>query len=253
MSKIAIAGDWHIDTEWAIEMLQKLNALGIKEVQHVGDFGFDSTPRGYAYLDALHSFCEQNKMTINVTAGNHENFPFMNDCFTTLTVDGFLTSPQWSTISVVPRGQRWERESTSFVSLGGANSINRYSLTPNIDWWEEEQISLGDMYRTIQGGTADVMITHDCPISTPFKVSDDSWPAKAVQYAKESQTAIEQVVSSVKPKILFHGHHHVYHDLIVPINDGTSIYNQRVVGLNMNGRDNNIAMFDLVTKEYELL
>lgn len=250
---VAVAGDWHIDTLWAISMLERIADAGITEVQHVGDFGFDATSRGHNYLNTLNEFCASNRMEINVTPGNHENFPFLNNDFTVLTEDGFLSSPDWPHIRVIPRGNRWERDGVSFVSMGGANSINRYSLTPNIDWWEEEQISLGDVYRTVAGGKADIMFTHDCPASTPFAVSDTAWPAHAVAYSKQSQMMVEQAVSAVKPDVLFHGHHHTFHDLLVPIHDGERVYEQRVVGLDMNGRANNVALLDIQTQKFSLI
>lgn len=251
---IAVAGDWHINTEWAIAALKAVAESGVSEVQHVGDFGFDSTPRGVAYLDTLNAFCETHNIAINVTLGNHENFPFVEAEFSILNDEGFLTSDTWNNIRVIPRGHRWSRDNTTFVSLGGANSINRYSLTPNIDWWAEEQISLGDVYRTVAEGHADIMLTHDCPVSTPFAVdNDNAWPAEAVMYSRESQMMVEQAVSAVKPKILFHGHHHTFHDLMVPIHDGEKIYEQRVVGLNRDLYDRNVVLLDVVTLDYKIL
>lgn len=244
---IAVAGDWHIDTSWAVQQLRLISDAGAAEIQHVGDFGFDTTARGLQYLTTLNNLCGELNLTINVTPGNHENFPFIYNEFAAETEEGFLYNKEWGNIRVIPRGARWERNNRSFVSLGGANSINRYSLTPNVDWWAEEQITLGDLYRTVEGGYADIMLTHDCPASTPFANDGNSWPAEALVYAKESQFLVEQAVSAVKPEILFHGHHHTYHDLNVRIHDGESFYNQRVVGLDMNGRSNNVALLDTDT------
>lgn len=254
VKRIAIVGDWHIDQSWALETLAAINAAGITEVQHVGDFGFDTTPTAYEYLTALNASCRKNGMTINVTEGNHENFPFMRDEFTIPTDDGFLTSSRWDRISTVPRGLRWVREGVEFVSLGGANSINRYSLTPNVDWWADEQISLGDLYRTVEGGRADVMLTHDCPQSLSGRIgSDDGWSIEALNYARGSSEIVEQAVTAVKPRILFHGHYHKFHDTDVRLHDGQGMYDQKVVGLGMNGQAGNVAVLNLANLTYDIL
>lgn len=255
--KVAVAGDWHVDAEWAVKMLTMIGEQypEVERVLHVGDFGFYSDARGLAYLDAVNEVCQKYGLTLQVTEGNHEEFPFLRHAFAAVLSDGFLSCRQWPRIQVAPRGLRWEYAGFSFLSMGGANSINRGSLLPNMDWWAEEQISLADIYRTIEAGAVgpvDVMVTHDCPASVPLFFSEgERWPQRDMEYAQRSRESVEHAVSAINPRVLFHGHHHQYHDTAIPLLTGDGAP-QRVIGLDMNGRSNNVAIFDLASFTYEL-
>lgn len=37
---VGLAGDWHGDTEWALDALTRFAEVGVTTVHHVGDFGF---------------------------------------------------------------------------------------------------------------------------------------------------------------------------------------------------------------------
>jgi hypothetical protein len=72
----------------------------------------------------------------------------------------------------LPRGARFTVVGRSFVSLGGAPSIDFETRVPGGDWWPTEMITYEDVAHVVAGGTADVMLTHDAP--------DAPWQTPAV-------------------------------------------------------------------------
>lgn len=244
--RIGIAGDWHVDIKWAMTALETYRAAGITEILHVGDFSLDNTAPGLQFLDTIEAFLSENSMVIAITMGNHDNYSYMRSDWDETNEEGFLVNQEYPHVLISPRTHRFVRAGRSFLSSGGANSINRSSLTPNVDWWEEEQISLGDVYRSVEDGRADIMITHEAPEGvTLFSDAVHSWSAEQLAYASKSRASMRQIVDHVKPEILFHGHYHNYMDTVSRMHDGESFYEQRVIGLDMNGKLNNMAILDL--------
>lgn len=252
---IGIAGDWHSDANWAVKCLNRFADAGVTEILHVGDFNFMNDARGIDFLDALDVLAEKFGITIWVTLGNHEDYAMVASFVPHPVHAGWVYDTRWNNILVAERGTRWEWNGVTFVSLGGANSVNRYSLTPNVDWWSEEQISIGDVYRTIEGGHADVMITHDSPAGVSLWEDNinaaGGWSLEALAYASGSRDQLRFAVDAVKPKVLFHGHYHFYTNQVVTLSDWDNVdYVFRNIGLEMNGNQNNIGLFALPTKEF---
>lgn len=73
-AKIALAGDWHGNTAWALRCLLHLASLGVREVFHLGDFGIWPGPGGRNYVLDLDACLASEAMTLFVTPGNHEDY-----------------------------------------------------------------------------------------------------------------------------------------------------------------------------------
>lgn len=250
---IGVAGDWHGDTDWAVYAMSQFKERNINHVLHVGDFGFWPGKEGQDYLNAVNKQGELHNITVYVTMGNHEDYVQVATFVPHPLMEGFVYDPNYPNILVAERGARWDWNGVSLVSLGGANSIDFGNLTPNISWWAEEQISLGDIYRTVAGGTADIMVAHDCPDGVDIidtHRNDDDWSPEALAYAVKSREALRQVVDGVKPGMLLHGHYHAYRDLRTTLNDGSEDYMLHTVGLDMNGHESNLIVMELTTRRY---
>jgi len=257
--RYGIAGDWHGNKPWAVERINDFANAGITEVLHLGDFGLFSDPEGIDYLRTLNDVCAASSITLLVTMGNHDNY-VMYDAMETHTdgdYDGWKFDPEFYNILYATRGQRWEREGVSFVSLGGANSIDRYGRIEGYNWWSDEQIGYGDVYRTREGGYADVMITHEAPEGvqlTDTHRSDDKWKARDVEYANQSRASMRQAVDGVKPGILFHGHYHYLLDVTTTLDDGEgNAYDLHSIGLDKDNCDNNIGILELPSMKFEII
>jgi Icc-related predicted phosphoesterase len=253
---IGVAGDWHGNKGWSRVALNTFADAGILHILHVGDFGFWPGNSGQKYLYRVNKVLQENNQTLYVTLGNHEDYVQISRFNPHPTMLGFVYDRNYPNILVATRGARWEWEGVSFVSLGGANSIDFTGRTEWINWWKGEQITLADIYNTVAGGKADVMVTHDCPAGVNIwgeHRSDPIWSPTELRYAAESREALRHAVDGVKPNILFHGHYHFFVDTISELNDGNDDYQIRTVGLDMDGSQKNLGIFTLPDKEFELL
>lgn len=254
-NRVGVAGDWHGNTSFALDVLKGFAENGITEILHLGDFGVWSDKNGVNYLLTLNTFCVKNNLTIYVTLGNHENYNIVENMVPS-PVDGFVYLPAYTNILYATRGARWVWNNVSFLSLGGANSIDRYDRVEWVSWWAGEQITTGDMWRAMEGGYADVMLTHDCPIGVPVLGSQEGqgWSQKGLAYARSSRVALRQVVDKVKPEVLFHGHYHTYVDLYTNLWDEDTEYTLHSIGLNQDTFYNeNAGVYDTGSHSFTLL
>jgi hypothetical protein len=214
---VGLAGDWHGSTDWAQSAIRQLAQCGVKRIYHLGDFGIWPGDSGARYLTRVNAAAKRYGLTLWVTPGNHEDYaqiaaiPAERD-------DGL----QWitSNIALIPRCHRWEHGGRTFVSLGGAPSIDYQARTENVTWWPNEMITYGEACRVHEDGHADVMLTHDSPdggtaavqqiIDTPAAKSP--WSIEGLNYAREGRLLMNHAVEGVRPKLLAHGHFHAPDD-----------------------------------------
>jgi hypothetical protein len=244
--KIVIAGDWHINTEWATLALDKIASTGIKEIYHVGDFGFWPDEHGQDYLQVIDAKLALTGSTLLVTPGNHDDYAFINSLST--DENGFLIATDH--VKVLPRGHRWAVDGVSFVSLGGAASIDFETRTEGMNWWREEAITYGDVMRTAGGGSADVMIAHDAPngvnaLSLTSKADTKKHSPEALMYSSESRYMMTHAVDGVRPKVFFHGHYHNAYMETANLGLPQDSYDVRSIGLGKDYEQGNLAVMDL--------
>ncbi|GAA1506069.1 metallophosphoesterase [Nocardioides humi] len=123
MSTVALAGDWHGNTRWALARIADVAERGVALILHLGDFGIWPGTSGRTYLDRLEDACTEHGVGIWVTPGNHEDWGRLTRLWADSAHAGqplHLTKH----IAVLPRGYRFELEGRTFVSLGGAPSVD---------------------------------------------------------------------------------------------------------------------------------
>ncbi len=258
--QVGIAGDWHINALWAEKRLQNFADKNVKTIYHLGDFGVDASDQGENYLKRVNAALEKHGQKLYVTLGNHENYEIVAG-YKTLQEGpdkGWLVDPTNPNILYATRGQRWELEGVSFVSLGGASSINRYDLHEGIDWFSGEQISYGDIMNTLNGGHAEIFLAHDVPegvnLYDGHSHADSKWTKQALEYAARSRKDLRVAVDGVKPEIAFAGHYHHNIDQTVELEDGDGTkYQVRSVVLNKDNEPGNLAILNLPSKKVEIL
>lgn len=242
---VGIAGDWHSDLQWALSAVQTFHDAGVKDILHLGDFGIFSDPEGEAYLEHVSNDLRKHGMRILITPGNHEDYTRINSI--PVSEDGL----QWITdvIAVMPRGFRWKISGRTFVSLGGAASINFPDLKEGISWWREEAITAGDIYRLADVGIADVMLAHDAPNGISALENShrtgNKWSVEGLEYADQSRRMMDAAVDIVRPMMFFHGHYHMDYMETVTRGGGALMFDVDCVGMNMNGREGNLAILDV--------
>jgi Icc-related predicted phosphoesterase len=248
ITHVGLAGDWHGNTWHAIQTLNKFKKQNITTIIQLGDFGIWGGQDSATFIRKVERTLKNNEQKLYIVLGNHENYEKVNNV--PINEDTGLQHYR-ENIFFFPRGFRGMLGEYSFVTLGGANSIDKEWRTPYISWWAEESITLGEVYRTAEGGHADIMFTHDAPWGAPVPLSDGSnWTASGLRYAHEGQTMLRQAVDAVKPQILFHGHYHTFYEGVAYLNDGANAYETLCVGLSMDDTPNANAILNVDTLEY---
>lgn len=244
---VGIAGDWHGDLGWALSMVSRFHKHKIDTILHLGDFGIWRGPHGDKYLRRIHSKLEEYGMAINVTLGNHEDYDRVRNL--EANKDGLLYDPKYPTIRFFPRGFSWVWNDHKFLSLGGANSIDRNLRTMGKDWWEGEQITDADVHTAISHGKVDVMLTHDAPSGTSYLEQlngSSTLPFDIQLWVKESADQVKKALDVNRPEILFHGHYHRYEDTQEDyrVMGQSTFYSTRVISMDMNTNKQNIGLLD---------
>lgn len=115
------------------------------------------------YLDRLEDARATQGVGIWVTPGNHEDWGSLTRFWADPANAGqplHLTKH----IVVLPRGYRFELERRTFVSRGGAPSVDLADRSRSTDWWRpEEMITPEDVGAVVAGGDADVLLAHGRP------------------------------------------------------------------------------------------
>lgn len=252
--KIGFLGDTHGTSHVVTDALDNFKLEGITHVVQVGDFGFWPGKPGQQFLAVVNTHLAKNEQTLFVTPGNHEDYAFLKHLNT--REDGWQEAREH--ILVAPRGHRWEWDGVSFVSLGGAPSVDRawrldfQRKQGSPVWWKEEDITREDMDRTMEGGYADVMVAHDAPFGVPTVERNISgnpfnFTEEDLRYGYEGRCKMREVVDVVRPKLFFHGHYHFkVDDKLEIFNEDTGVDDvTRILGLGADGSADSWGILDL--------
>lgn len=250
MTRIGIVGDTHGRSAVVIWILDNLNSQGIKEVHSVGDFGLWPGTIGSKFLAEVNTHLSHTGQTLYITLGNHEDYTQIRGLKT--NDEGWLILRK--NILVAPRGHRWTRDGRTFVSLGGAPSVDRawrvrsQRTTGRPVWWKEEDITREDMDKTMEGGHAEIMVAHDAPLGVPtveknIEGNPMGFQEEDLEYALEGRKKMLEVVETIKPDLYLHGHYHFQVDDVL----GPS----RIVGLSADGEKNSFGILDLDDLSFE--
>jgi 3-oxoacid CoA-transferase subunit A len=85
--------------------------------------------------------------------------------------DGIVfCEPEFPNLLFARDGEIYDLEGRECIAIGGANSIDKYCRTANVDWWPDEQPSDEIMDRVEQkleshNWKIDVVLSHTCPYS----------------------------------------------------------------------------------------
>lgn len=238
MGVVGLAGDWHGNLDVARWSLRWLRDQGVSRVYHLGDFGIWPGRNGEYYLEQITRAAKALSIELWVTPGNHEDYDQIAGI--TASEDGL----QWFTshVALIPRNHRWDHEGRSFVSLGGAPSIDFEQRREGISWWRKEMLTEAEAFRCAEDGYADVMLAHDAPDNGTNAVQDildnpGGWSPKGLAYAAEGRKLMNIAVEGVRPRVFAHGHYHVA--------DDTQRAETRFLALAGDGMPGNIALLRL--------
>jgi hypothetical protein len=248
-NRIAVAGDWHGNTAWAVRAVRKMTALlpddGPRVILHLGDFGIWPGRSGRDYLSRLDVALAARGAELWFVDGNHEDFTQL--AMLRPGPDGReqVTGRIWH----LPRGYRWRWHGREWLALGGAVSLDRAGRTAGVDWWPEEEITWRQARSVIDAGPADVMVTHECPagVEHVFPPPPSWWSPDDLRRSDAHRALLREVVLAVRPRWLMHGHLHIGYQRRVDLGFGPV----EVTGLDCDGAESlNWATLDVASMRW---
>ena len=242
---VGLAGDWHGNVGQGCAAILQVAAHDADVIVHLGDFGFwrdDVTTRNF--LRDVERVLAEGDLTLVWIDGNHEDHARLNN----LPVDEVTGLRRISDrIWHLPRGYRWVWHATTWMALGGAHSVDRQSRTPGLSWWPEETLTDAEIAYAKRPGPVDVMVCHDAPSADLVPVLNSShWPEEEVRASEAHQAKVRDVVETVQPSVLYHGHFHTRYEADFIYESGQT----HVVGLADGGArtiDENVLVVDAVS------
>lgn len=246
---VGVIGDTHGDTLWTMDAIKALHSKGVRVILHVGDFGFWPGKSGARYVRKVNKVLTDLDMIMLITLGNHEDYSQTGKAVQVEGMPvGFTHLAHVPRLIILSRPTRWGMGERSFLSVGGANSIDYQGRTLGKDYWLEEQITDEDVDNARVGGYADVMVTHDTATGVMGDVTDsaDEWTDEGYKYAQRSSDQVKRIMDEVQPRVNLFGHYHMWMNrdvtLRVPF---VGEYTVRAVCMDMQWRAGNTGVFDL--------
>lgn len=254
---IALIGDLRGDRAWANARLQSVGERGIRLAVQAGDLGLWPGPSGKQCLRTVDAVCEKVDLELRVVPGNHDDWGRLTTMWENpkRRDDAGAPLPLYLTdrIAVLPRGWRWTMGGRTLVALGGAPSVDFIHRSRGKTWWAEEQMTHEDVDRTVAGGHAQVMVTHDAPgppwcvpkVAQIIRNNPMGWPDRALACARVGRDLVTEAFLGVRPRLLIHGHYHVSGERTVRLPGAD--FETRIWSLDMNGKAGNVRLLDLDT------
>lgn len=215
-TKATICGDWHGRATWGREQIIRAGLVGSDALIVVGDFGYwvDSLPTTH-FLMTVNEQARESGVDLYFLDGNHEDHSRLVGL---VDADEPVPLPHYSNITYLPRGFRWEWWGKTFMSVGGAPSVDKDWRTEGLDWWPAEELTDAQVERCCRAGDVDVVLAHDCPtgVFIPNDIGDgiefrpsEYWPDEAIHRSNRHRAKMAAIADAVQPSLWINGHYHV--------------------------------------------
>jgi hypothetical protein len=243
-TRVAVAGDWHANTMWIQSIIPALRraAPDVQTILHVGDFGILPERRGKGVLATVDYWCRAASIErVLVTPGNHEDWGRLSQRFDSQPGEPIRLS---ETVWVLPRGFRFVLSGRSFMSFGGAASLDVAYRRAGRTWWPAEMPADEDVAAAGRGGPVEVLLTHEAidggtdRVEAVIRSNPMGWDTDALRYSAESRARVTTVWNAVRPDVLAHGHMHLADAIELPTG-------QRIYSLGSDRQRKNVALLQL--------
>lgn len=238
--RVALIGDTHANAVWTQRVIEELAAEGVDTAVQLGDFGW-WPQKGFA--KKVSRAASILGITVCFIDGNHEDHQHLRFQADLREPGRGPTDPveMYPSLWYLPRGCAWDWHGVRFRALGGAFSVDHGVRTPGYDLFPAEEVpSVADAQRAIDGGPADVLLSHDHP-ALGYRLKGLPIPEADERASAHVRQMLAEVAKAIRPKVVVHGHwHRAYHTE----RDGIAI-----TGLDCDGTDQAVALLDLDTLE----
>lgn len=210
---VYITGDKHQQYNGLFTFARKMELNENDYVIVLGDMGL-FWRHDKKDADSFIKYFEENyKFHLYFLDGNHENFKLLNMLDEDENHMGYV-SPH---IRHLKRGCRYNIDGKDILTIGGADSVDKFRRVEGLSWWKDETITDEDIER-IDESHYDYVLSHTCPLSvfeanktqlcTLGNIVDDNNPE-----FKISNNKLEQVKNFITFNHWYFGHYHVDMDL----------------------------------------
>ena len=157
--------------------------------------------------DCINELMYKTKYNILFIDGNHEHFPILN-AYPTVDLYGGKAGKLTDRLYHLYRGEEYCIEGKTFLTFGGARSLDRGLRIDGEDWFAEEEATITECNKFLEQfyttRTYDYVITHDAP-----KFITDMLHPFDIEHPKScTQQMLDELVKHISCKHWFFGHHH---------------------------------------------
>jgi len=203
--KILIVGDVHMSIVNMDNILDYAESHGCEKIIVLGDFGYwPHDTEGKAFLFYLNRELARRNIEVHFIKGNHDNHDYLNAYIGEKGVVEIMPKLYFH-----PNLTTWTWGAYVFCAVGGAYSTDGWKRTVGVDKWHGEEITMAEVYGC-SGIEADVVLSHDCPISVDITEHLNN---KTDPFTKGHREKLQSIVDEICPEIVFHGHYHKRFDL----------------------------------------
>ena len=240
--KFLVLGDTHGNLRNFQQWIDYCVFYDIRLIFQVGDFGYFPNLSDYdQFVPDLNKYASARNIKIMFVHGNHDDLSDLyngHGRYGNGKVIQIASNVYWT-----PTGVPFDIEDLHCMSVGGAYSIDQHMRTAGIDYFPEETLTWGDVEQCcIHPEKFDIIFSHDCPSEVDLDID-------LIPGADSNRHQLQAIVEHCKPKWLFHGHYHHFHDTVMKIGKNKT----RVIGLNRDGRNFQAATFSTLTNEIKII
>lgn len=216
---VGVAGDWESQGRRAVKQIGwiKYVAPEVRVILQLGDLRFRvddgsgthaARPHA-AFLAAVDAACDRHGIdAILVTPGNHDDWGRMSAWWRD---NPWTAMPVSKHVRMMPRGARFSIGRRTFLSFGGAVSVNQKWLTAGRDWWPEEAPTAADVDEAAAAGDVDVLLLHEAPNAGigAVEAAASGSRNRRLDHLDESRVSrafVTRLRQRTNPTVTFHGH-----------------------------------------------
>jgi len=206
---IFLTGDCHADFRKIYNFADRMELNENDYIIVLGDMGlFWRNDRKDADV-FIRDFEERYNFNLYFVDGNHENFKILNNLIIDKNGMGYISNH----IKHLRRGCRYNIDGKDILTIGGADSVDKFRRVEGLSWWREEEITSKEI-EAIAAGHYDYILSHSCPLSifeenkmylcTLGNIVDDN-----DEEFKKTNIQLENLLQKIDFNHWYFGHYHV--------------------------------------------
>ena len=217
---IYVTGDLHGETS-KLDYFFETKGKDLTRDDYViilGDFGMiwsADTRHGYPWDEKRiqEYFEEKYRWTTLFVDGNHENFVHLKQ-FPVKEWNGGKAGILSEHCLWLRRGEIFMIDGSTFLTIGGAYSIDKNWRHPQITWWPDEAITREDIRKTklnlaAHKNKVDYILTHCAPYPIYFQIALQERFVMENKPASENEMVLQEINEITTFKKWYFGHYHI--------------------------------------------